>query len=113
MSNTVDNLRSFIEEDQFSRKLCPADGTLFFVMEDDKLLFFQDIQKIFKLNDLAAYIWCLLEDRRSLSEISEALIANGMTAEAAREHLSAAIEQCYRSGRCLLTPPTRIGRRTP
>jgi hypothetical protein len=98
MRNTESKITDFDQELQFNGKLCPSKGTLFFMLDDDKLLFFSDTQQIYTLNDSAAYIWCLLEDRRNLVEIADAMVANGMAPETAGEQLSAAIKHWLQLG---------------
>jgi hypothetical protein len=98
MHNFFEKETHFSEELNFNGKLCPSAGSLFFLLDDDKLLFISATQQIYTLDALAAFIWCLLEDRRNPAEICQALIANGVTPRVAEEQLSAAIKQWLQIG---------------
>jgi hypothetical protein len=98
MSNIVEKVTDFNEELKFNGKLCPSAGSLFFLLDDDKLLFISATQQIYTLDALAAFIWCLLEDRRNPAEICQALAANGVDPRVAEEQLSAAIKQWLQIG---------------
>jgi hypothetical protein len=91
--------RSQIQREfQFPGRPRPTEGALFFMLGEEKLLFHEATQKIYTLNDLAAFIWCLLEERRSPPEICETLMTNGVGGDVAREHTYAAIQRWLQIG---------------
>ncbi len=49
-----------------------SDTSLFFI-EEQGVLFSESAQKIYHLNELAAFIWCLLEDEASEEAIAHSL----------------------------------------
>jgi Coenzyme PQQ synthesis protein D (PqqD) len=76
----------------------PAEGTLFFFLGDQKILFSESKQEMYALNDLAAFIWCQLEERRTPNEICADLIAGGISRNSAREYVYEAVRAWLRNG---------------
>jgi Coenzyme PQQ synthesis protein D (PqqD) len=53
---------------------------------------------MYALNDLAAFIWCQLEERRTPNEICADLIAGGISRNSAREYVYEAVRAWLRNG---------------
>jgi hypothetical protein len=58
-------------------------GNIFRLLGDRKVLFAQRQQKVFGLNDVAAYLVCRLADGTTIAELGSALAERGIAAEAA------------------------------
>jgi hypothetical protein len=83
---------------EFPGALRPAEGTQFFFLGDQKILFSESKQEMYALNDLAAFIWCRLEERRTPNEICADLIGGGIGENSAREYVYEAVHGWLRSG---------------
>jgi len=102
---------------RWSCGLRPAAGTCFALIDRLPVLFNEDAQKLFELNDIAAFIWCSLHEGAALEDIGAELMDRGLSTADARASLSEALDQWVRAG--LLVPQydaadftlcTRIGR---
>jgi Coenzyme PQQ synthesis protein D (PqqD) len=82
----------------FPGLLAPAEGTRFFFLGHQKILFSESKQEMYELNDLAAFIWCQLEEQRTLNEICSDLIAGGIGGSSARKYLHETIRGWLRNG---------------
>lgn len=51
----------------------PANGTHLLFLEGEGILFSESSQKIFHLNTIATYVWCLIEEKKSAREIVDNL----------------------------------------
>jgi hypothetical protein len=80
----------------------PAAGTRFALIDGAPVLFDQNTQKLFELNDIAAFVWCSLQEGATLGEIGTQLIDRGLTAVDARRCVRDALDQWMRAG--LLVP---------
>ncbi|WP_022722484.1 PqqD family peptide modification chaperone [Rhodopseudomonas sp. B29] len=78
--------------------LRPVDGNLFALIDQVPVLFSEDEQKLFELNDVAAFIWCGLKDMVPLGTISQQLIDRGLSPASARKSLSDALHQWLSNG---------------
>ncbi|MGP9813836.1 PqqD family peptide modification chaperone [Rhodopseudomonas sp. NSM] len=78
--------------------LRPAAGTSFALIDQLPVLFSEDDQQLLELNDVAAFIWCSLQDAVPLDAISGQLAERGLTPAAARESLRDALNQWLSAG---------------
>lgn len=53
----------------------PAEGTHLFFLDDEGVLFYEPVQKLFQLNTIAAFIWCMLEEGNNRQVIEAELQA--------------------------------------
>jgi hypothetical protein len=60
-----------------------APGAVFSLLGERKMLFAQRQQKIFELNDIAAYLACRLAEGCRITDLANALVERGIGAEAA------------------------------
>ncbi|WP_445492958.1 PqqD family peptide modification chaperone [Rhodopseudomonas sp. RCAM05734] len=82
--------------------LRPATGTSFALIGQLPVLFSEYAQELFELTDVAAFIWCSMQDEVSLETIRDRLIDRGLSATGARQTLRDALNQWLRAG--LLVP---------
>lgn len=75
-----------------------AAGTAFAVVDQRKLLFSETRQEIFELNDMAAYIWCRLEEGDPPSVAAGRLVGLGVPAEAADGYVRDVLSDWHRLG---------------
>jgi Coenzyme PQQ synthesis protein D (PqqD) len=66
-------------------------GAAFFLMNDQKVLFSESTQEMYVLNDLAAYIWCRLEEKQKVSEICADLVKSGVSGDDAKKYVNEAV----------------------
>jgi hypothetical protein len=78
--------------------LLPAAGTSFALIDHLPVLFSEDHQQLLELNDVAAFIWCSLQDAVPLDAISDQLAERGLTPAAAWESLRDALNQWLSAG---------------
>ena len=76
---------------QFSPALSPADGAVFFLLGDRTALFSELSQRIYALNNTAAYIWCRLEEHAALETIRDELTRFEISPDLAESHIRAAL----------------------
>ncbi len=72
--------------------LRPAASVSFSLLDNHPVLFDEASQKIYALNQVAAFIWCSLVDGMTASAICRALGEAGVTAAEAADHLEHAIQ---------------------
>src|SRR3954447_15802498 len=82
----------------FSRILRPVPRASFSLLDDRPVLFSEAAQKIYELNDTAAYIWCCLLDDKPAEAICDDLTKFGLERVAARNHLSQALQRWFKLG---------------
>jgi Coenzyme PQQ synthesis protein D (PqqD) len=80
----------------------PVPGVSFSLLDDRPVLFSESAQKIYELNQTAAYIWCCLLDNDPADAICEKLAEQGLTRVEARKHVHQALSN-WRSLRLLET----------
>ncbi|MGM4906864.1 PqqD family peptide modification chaperone [Tardiphaga sp. 866_E4_N2_1] len=78
--------------------LRPSIGTSFALVDHLPVLFSEDEQKLFELNDVAAFIWCSMLDATPLEIISNQLIDRGLSPAGARECVRDALNQWLVAG---------------
>jgi hypothetical protein len=88
----------------------PAPETSFFMVGEQKAVFCQPRQKIYALNDTAAFIWCHIEEGHAVDAICGALVGAGTSPDAAAEYVRGAIQDWLRLG--LLKPRYASGAHT-
>ena len=76
----------------------PVPGTTFYLLGEEKAIFCEPKQKIYSLNDIAAFIWCCLDEGQPLTSIADALVARGLTPGLAKEYLQKAVHDWLRRG---------------
>ncbi|HKH21740.1 MAG TPA: PqqD family peptide modification chaperone [Gammaproteobacteria bacterium] len=82
----------------FSRILRPVPRASFSLLDDRPVLFSEAAQKIYELNEMAAYIWCCLLDDKPAEAICDDLTRFGLEPVAARNHLSQALQRWFKLG---------------
>lgn len=75
-----------------------AEGTAFFSLDDRPVVFSEAGQKLYGLNETAAYIWCCLEERLPLSAIAGELAATGIPKDVANTLMHEALRSWLRVG---------------
>ncbi|KAA0072956.1 PqqD family peptide modification chaperone [Tardiphaga sp. P9-11] len=78
--------------------LRPAIGTSFALVDQLPVLFSEDEQKLFELNDVAAFIWCSMLDAMPFETISDQLVDRGLSPARARESVRDALNQWLVAG---------------
>ncbi len=78
---------------QSIRRLGPAADMSFALIDGLPILFSEDTQKLFELNDIAAFIWCSMEEAAPIETICKQLIDRGMSPTEARYSLRDALNQ--------------------
>jgi hypothetical protein len=78
--------------------LRPAVGTSFALIDQLPVLFSEDEQKLFELNDVAAFIWCSMQNAVPLEAITHQLTDRGLSPAGARESLRSALNQWLNAG---------------
>src|SRR5215210_1619351 len=84
----------------------PPDGRIlravarasFSLLDDRPVLFSEAAQKLYELNDLAAYIWCCLLEHRPAETICDDLTKFGLERGEARKYLSQALQGWFALG---------------
>lgn len=84
------------------RAVRPAEKVSFFLLGDKKGLFSEPTQKVYALNDAAAYIWCRLEERQSFGIICKELQHFGIGLDDALKYVHQAVGDWIQLG--LLEP---------
>lgn len=72
--------------------LRPAKGVSFSLLDERPVLFSEHLQKIYELNQTAAYIWCSILDNKSVGTICRELTDSGLDYATARRHLNQALQ---------------------
>jgi hypothetical protein len=91
-----------------SPRLAIADDACFRVVFGRGVVFSETKQKVFALNDTAAFIWCHLEDGGAPETIVERLVDQGLAASAASDYVRKAISAWYRQGLVQRLAPDRV-----
>jgi Coenzyme PQQ synthesis protein D (PqqD) len=78
--------------------LCPVPGASFSLLDERPVLFSESAQKIYELNQMAAYIWCCLLDHKPAEAICEDLTRFGLDGFAARNHVQQVLRNWFRLG---------------
>jgi hypothetical protein len=81
-----------------SRVLRPAARVSFSLLDGRPVLFNECAQKIYALDQTAAYIWCCLMGGKSAEAICEDLTEHGLERIAARNHLDRALRNWFKLG---------------
>jgi hypothetical protein len=95
--NEID-LMQRTDNHQHSYVLRVAEGASFLSLDDQTAVFSEPAQRIYGLNNMAANIWCRLEERQTPSVISGELIKSGVTPHLAREYVDQAIRMWLKLG---------------
>lgn len=89
--------------------LRPARDVEFALLDDQPILFSESAQKMYALNDIAAFIWCTLADGGSLDVSRDRLVESGVNRATATRHVTDVIRGWLALG--LLTLDPQAGRR--
>jgi hypothetical protein len=81
-----------------SHVLRPVAGASFALLDDRPVLFSEAIQKIYELNQMAAYIWCSLLDRKPAEAICQDLTKFGLDRAAAQDCVRQALQNWLKLG---------------
>jgi hypothetical protein len=93
MSTTSRETSPFL--DHF-RNVRPVPGVSFSLLDNRPVLFSESAQKIYELNQTAAYIWCCLLDNDPAEAICAKLAARGLDRGEARDHVHQALSNWQR-----------------
>ncbi|WP_453998691.1 PqqD family peptide modification chaperone [Afipia felis] len=78
--------------------LRPAAGASFALIDRMPVLFSEDEQTLYELNDVAAFIWCSMQNAVPLEIIAGQLVDRGLSPAGARESLRDALNQWLGAG---------------
>lgn len=78
--------------------LRPSDGASFFLLGDRSVVFCEKTQKIYELNQTAAYIWCRLEEQAPPGTICNELTQSGTDPDLSRRHVRNALRNWLKLG---------------
>jgi hypothetical protein len=78
--------------------LRPVSGASFALIDQIPVIFSEDAQKLFQLNNTSAFIWCNLQDAVPLKSVGEQLVERGLSPNAARASLQHALSQWLAAG---------------
>ena len=78
--------------------LTPTEGTSFLLLDQQPAVFSVATQKLYSLNDVAALIWCCVEQRYPPSMVVERLVSSGVTSADAARFVRQASHQWLRLG---------------
>jgi hypothetical protein len=81
-----------------SHILRPVAGASFALLDDRPVLFSEAVQKIYELNQMAAYIWCSLLDRKPAEAICHDLTKFGLDRAAAQDCVRQALQNWLKLG---------------
>jgi hypothetical protein len=81
-----------------SHLLRPVAGAAFSLLDDRPVLFSESSQKIYELNQMAAFIWCSLSDHKPPEAICEDLVEFGLDRDAARNYVHQALRSWLELG---------------
>jgi hypothetical protein len=84
----------------------PARDTTFLLLGERKLLFSEARQELFELNDIAAFIWCSLEEGLPLEAIAAALAERGVGRSDAERFVASILSDWARTGLVSVARPT-------
>jgi hypothetical protein len=80
------------------RGLHPAEGASFVLLGDQGAIFHEAAQKIYALNHTAAYIWCCLEELKTVDWICDELARSGTSRDLARQYVLVAVRNWLKLG---------------
>lgn len=83
---------------RFSRVVSPAAGALFLLLGDRNVVFNEATQKIYALNQTAAYIWCRLQEDGTPETICAELTRSGISPSLAMKHVQEALRHWLKLG---------------
>ena len=78
--------------------LTPAKGTSFLLLDQQPAVFCAATQKLYALNEVAALIWCCLEQREPSSIIVDRLVTSGVKPAEAERYIRRALHRWLRLG---------------
>ena len=78
--------------------LTPAQGTSFLLLDEQPAVFSAAAQKIYALNEVAALIWCGLEQGESSRTVAQRLVARGVSPDNAAIYVKRASQKWLRLG---------------
>jgi hypothetical protein len=78
--------------------LSPAATASFSLLDERPVIFNESAQKIYALDQTAAYIWCCLMDGKPAEAICEDLTKHGLERVAARDYLNQALRNWFKLG---------------
>src|SRR4051794_31288952 len=78
--------------------LRPAARASFSLLDERPVIFNESAQKIYALDQTAAYIWCCLMDGKPAEAICEDLTTHGLERVAARNYLNQALRNWFKLG---------------
>ncbi len=81
-----------------SNSLRPAADASFSLLDDRPVLFSESAQRIYELNQVAAFIWCSLVDRKPVETICKDLERSGLKSAAARDYVNQALRNWLKLG---------------
>jgi hypothetical protein len=81
-----------------SHMFCPVSDASFSLLDDRPVLFSESAQKIYELNEMAAYIWCCLLDNKPAQAICEDLAKFGLAPIAAQNYVREAFGNWLKLG---------------
>lgn len=81
-----------------SHILRPVAGASFALLDDRPVLFSESAQKIYELNQMAAYIWCCLSDHKPAEAIGQDLTEFGLDRVAAQDYVHQALRSWLELG---------------
>ena len=76
----------------------PVDDASFSLLDGRPVLFSEATQKLYELNQIAAYIWCRLSDQMSVAQICQDLEKNGLKPADARSFVQDALRSWLKLG---------------
>jgi len=78
-------------------KLRVRSGVCFCLIGNRKAVFSQEQQQLYELDDMAAFVWCRLEERASAVVVAEELVQRGMAPAAAQAAVVGLVETWLQS----------------
>ncbi|MFC7399272.1 PqqD family peptide modification chaperone [Chelatococcus sp. GCM10030263] len=94
------------------QRVAIAEGASFSLAFGPGIVFSETSQKIFELNDTAAFIWCHLEDGHAPDAIVARLVDQGLAVPVASDYVSKTIADWHRRG-LVLRGPTDVPKARP
>jgi hypothetical protein len=95
-----------LDMSDLSRVLRPIAKASFSLLDNRPVLFNESSQKVYELNQTAAYIWCCLLDQKPTETICEELAQLGFQHAAATNYINSALRNWFRLG--LLEPDWQL-----
>ena len=76
----------------------PAKGTSFLLLDQQPAVFSAATQKLYALNEVAAVIWCCLEQREPSLMVVDRLVSFGVKPAEAERYIRRALQKWLRAG---------------